>query len=132
VDHEALGRPDLGERPFRPMLEPFGRAHADLERAPDPQLDRGFGDRIAVWAEPSLDRVGGAPGLEHGFARRGEGARNADRGGLEPSPYLIDLVHRFLLRGSGFEDSRRAGRGGAPIRASALRSIARPRPAPPD
>ena len=98
VDRQALRRHDLGEHSFGPMLQPFRRAHADLEPPTDPHLDRRFWNRIADRAEPSFDVVRRAPGLEHSFARRREDARNAQRGRLNLAARLIDRVHRSFLR----------------------------------
>ena len=101
VDREALGGDDLGERPPRPMIDAFRRAHADFEPSADAHLNRRLGNRIAVRAEPSLDAVGRAPGREYRLPWRREDARNAHRGRIDLAGDAIDLAHSCLLRCSG-------------------------------
>ena len=49
-------------------------------------------------AEPSLDMLRGAPGLEHRFARRGKNSRDPQGRGLNLAARLIDRVHRSCPR----------------------------------
>ena len=102
VDRQALGGCDLGERPPGPMVHALGRTHAHLERAAGAHLDRSLRNRIAARAEPSLDVVGGAPGLEHRLSRRGKDPRDAQGGRLKLAARIIDRVHRSCPRSPEF------------------------------
>src|SRR6185437_9250176 len=76
-ERESLGRNHFGVHTLQPVVDSFGRAHADLVLAAGPYLGFDGGHRESNRRVfPSLEMLGIGPRLEHHLARRVEETRD--------------------------------------------------------